>query len=138
MESSNPIVNRIVELFTRIRKTLETSGLAASSCVYRRDKLEEATDDALLHAEQYLIGFEAGFIGMYKKARALVPESVWQMYKNLETKGTWEQGQLSDARRIMWVEWKKRPNLLRKYNVVSKGQKSKRPRRKDRNSRTAN
>ena len=91
--------------------------MAPSSCCYKREKLENATEEARLHAERWLIGFEGGYVELYKRAKALVPESVWQMYKNLEAKGTWEQGELSKAKRVMWTEWKKRPNLLRRFNV---------------------
>lgn len=105
---------QIEELVATARVTLIKIGLKPAKIVYKKEKLEAGTANELERTRDWLIGFNAGFIGRYLKVRAMVPEMMWEHYVVNGVKNKWEVKELAATEKMVREEWAKRPDILKR------------------------
>lgn len=109
-------MSEIPGLVTGMREILLKCGLSPGAIAYNRKRLDKGSEQELETARLWLHGFKAGYLPMYGKAKALVPEGVWAMYERTGTSGSYEQNELRIAVKLIRKEWNNRPVILKRTN----------------------
>lgn len=111
-KSTEDLIKEISNVITEIRTPLLESGLGASAIAFKKKKMEEYKPGDLERAIIWLEGFRV-YLSEYEKVKKLVPEAVWNMYRNLgQRKGIYELDERNRVVKILHKEWAKRPPCL--------------------------
>ncbi len=116
------MVEQIAAKFAMTRKFLESIGMAPTSCTYRRQTIEKASESEQRDAFIWLMGFDV-YIDQYHKAKRLSPDIVHKLYE-VHGGSAYEQRQIRMAKKLIFDEWKNRPRILRKHGKSKKKSRS--------------
>lgn len=109
------MVEQISHLVTQIRTTLLEVGLKPSTIAFKKERIEEATDQQREVAIQWLQNFQAKELKAYQEAMDLVPALTRNMYRlSGLPKSTHEEVELERTKGAIITGWRDRPSILRR------------------------
>jgi hypothetical protein len=105
---------QLIELYETVRPLLLQLGLTRQSIAYRRDNFERADDNQIAEATKWLQSFIDIRVANYKFARARHTDERWAIIEGMGRNGLWEHEELIKAKEQLIVDWRSRPNILKK------------------------
>lgn len=113
--SQTQVQQAISDILSEIRTELLDSGLKPTAIAFKMERLSGASEKDQESARAWLIGFRDVYIQEYIKVKRLVPEHVWQHYKNHNMrKGLYEIDQRNNVTARLHKAWQDRPACLRR------------------------